>query len=995
MDALAVVLLRRTARVAVLNHGAAPGDGGAWVAAFEADLADRGWLLRDDLRTAAARLPAAVRVRWADWLLATIDELVGADRLMLPLYRSFPDTPRDVEAVYVRRLLTHLFAVPGAPCVLCGRENGGAPLDPCGHPVCPSCFPPDQVTGCPVCGRRLSADNTYLAIVEPSSPVRRPRRRARPPADDADEGVVRDAPPIPVRIAGLEADPLGAAVQIRDQLVARPAGLSETDRADLKVLVDATAPGRLDWLPEVVPARETLALVIAWALQAAALTPGYRDLIAAAGQRWSTATDAARTLWAYSGGDPGLVLPRRDDEPSPSEEMWRPRHEPAVTVPVTRVRALPRPLRRAVLSHLDALGAAVAAEDLRRHPTVWKRLGERLHPYENVGAYPRAAVAFAALRGTRVAHASALGAVLMAACAREPRSLLLTEHPDGVVSVRVRTHASLVEEALAVGDVAEAARLLTERPGELWRRLDHLLRAAGEDPVTQAAIEAATRRTAARVAPGVLASAAAQLVGRDETTTATEAQLAATVRARAAAQARDARPTPAMSALAGGLGDALRAAAQRLRGEGPAYLREALRSGVRTPPVAKVSADDDAVEALGIVGGRPGPGMPRRVFFPRGGVVTTWTEPERRPPVPATAITDVRELVDVELTSRAARLDRFDVAVLDVALAEVPAPMRERAASTQLAGWPRGSVRALPDTEVLRLFLHWEQPDAIRVDLDLSCAFFDQNWQRVGHCDFTQLRFAGDGAIHSGDLTSAPAPLGATEYLDLHLARLVEQGVHYAAPTLLSFNAVPFEALTEAIAGVMLPLKDGEQFDGARVAQRFDLRGNARMLLPMVVDLRTRRLLWTDLTLTGRGYGHSVGRHGDQLARAAADQWEHFLGGHRATLLDLVAWHAVGRADRILVGHADHTYTEVSADLVAIRAAVSAKTGEIRIPPDLTDRTVLAGVVDTRALDRLIPRLGSTAPVAPGSTVVTVTGTPDNPWTALHAGDMLALLGAG
>src|SRR6185295_6245403 len=54
--------------------------------------------------------------------------------------------------------------------------------------------------------------------------------------------------------------------------------------------------------------------------------------------------------------------------------------------------------------------------------------------------------------------------------------------------------------------------------------------------------------------------------------------------------------------------------------------------------------EDGVVE--GVVGGLPGPGMPRRVFFPRGGVATSWTEPERRPPLPAEAITAVRELVD-------------------------------------------------------------------------------------------------------------------------------------------------------------------------------------------------------------------------------------------------------------------------------------------------------------------------------------------------------------
>src|SRR4051812_36410802 len=115
MDALAVVVFRRTGRVPVVAGGSAPADGAAWVTSLEADLAGRGWLLRDDLRAAAARLSPVVRVRWADWLLATVDETTGADRPMLPLYRAFPDTPHDVAAVYVRRLLTYLFAVPGAP----------------------------------------------------------------------------------------------------------------------------------------------------------------------------------------------------------------------------------------------------------------------------------------------------------------------------------------------------------------------------------------------------------------------------------------------------------------------------------------------------------------------------------------------------------------------------------------------------------------------------------------------------------------------------------------------------------------------------------------------------------------------------------------------------------------------------------------------------------------------------------------------------------------
>ncbi|GAB7037272.1 MULTISPECIES: MXAN_6230/SCO0854 family RING domain-containing protein [Catenuloplanes] len=928
MDQLATVVLRRTGRVTVVGAGQAPTDGAEWSAALEADLAGRGWLMRDELRKATTRLAVTVRVQWADWLLAVLDEDTGADRPLMPLYRSFPNTPRDPAAVFVRRLLTHLFAVPGAPCALCGRDEIGSPLDPCGHPVCPACFPPEQVSGCPVCGRRLNSGDPYLTPVAP------------PPTSRPGNPLAEDLPP--VRIAGLETDPYAAAVELRDELIARPGALSDSDRADLKALISVTAPGRLGWLPEVVPSRETHALVIAWALRESP------QVVDEARARWDTVTDAARTLWAYSDGDPGLV------------ELS------------SRVRALPRALRRAVLTHLDSRGAVNGTEDMLRHATVWKRLGERLHPYEKVRRYPSAAVAFAALRGTRAERSGALGqAIVERACDQ----LDVSTHPDGTVSVRLRSHASLVEQALAGGDVTGAVRLLTRRPGDLWRRLDHLLRAAGDSPSSLAAVTSALQETAPRVSPGVLSAAAAQLSHRDATVRASPADVAVLQRSRAGAlaarRAREQTTVPMATSLDGVLRDAAR------RHGWSSAVTESFQSSVA--PAQAVGQP----QAPSLVGGRPGPGMPRRVFFPRGSVVTTWTEPENRTALLPSTIATVRAIVDDELTGRASVLPRFDLAVLDGALADVPAPVRERAGSAQLAGWPRGSVRTLPPAGILRLFLHWEEPEKTRVDLDLSCAFFDANWQRAGYCDYTRLRFAGDAAIHSGDLTSAPAPLGATEYLDLDMDLLAAAGARYAVPMIFSFNAVPFEAMTAAIAGLMLPLRGGEQFDAARVAQRFDLRGDARMMMPFVVDLDRRRLLWTDLTLPASADYYDVGRFGDQLARAAADQQEHFLGGHRTTVLDVLAWHAAARADRILVTHPDGTHTEVLPSPAAIRAAAAQPTGDLPAVVE-TGLTMLAGAVDVASLDGLAP--------GPSSVALTVAGRPGSPWTALGTIDLLGEL---
>ncbi|MFI2652795.1 MXAN_6230/SCO0854 family RING domain-containing protein [Micromonospora fulviviridis] len=938
MDALAMILLRRAGAVALPAPAAAPpADGDAWVVNLEADLAATGWLLDAAIRRRFAVLDPLTRMRWADFVCAVTAELVGADREHVPLFRRVPDTPADADRLYVERLIVHLLQTDAAPCVLCGAEGRVHALDPCGHLVCADCFDADAYTACPICGRRLTAGNSYLPLVA----------EAAPPASST-------APPVRLRRLTLDHSPTSTAVRLRDDLVGRPAALGEADLADLRALVAATAPDRLDWLPAVVPARETLAVVIAEALHRTALTAAHERVLAEAAARWGTATDVARALWVYSGGDPGLVLPRRRRD-NPASEPYRPVDEPAVTVGAPRVRALPRPLRRTVLTFVGSLDPVTAAEDMARHPTIWKRLAERLHPHERVTAYPNAAVAFAALRGTRAPAGGALGTAMVAAGERAPERLILSWHADGTVSVRVRTLAALVEAAAAEGDAADAAALLVHRPGDLWRRLDHLLRLAGDDPDAQRVVLDAARQVAPRVSPTVLADAAAALTGRDATVAVAEA----------AEVAADASMAEAAQAVGAGHVGTVGAALGRALG-----LRT--RRPARPAPVRGAE-----------------PGTPRRTFFPKGDVVRAWSAPERRRPLPADAIAEIRASVDAELVDRAGGLDRFDVAVLDAVLGRVPAPRRERAGSAQLTGWPRGSVRHLPDLDVLRLFLHWTDGEKFRVDLDLSCGFYDRDWMRRGHCDYTRLRFKGRAAVHSGDLTSAPPPLGATEFLDLDRAALLSARVEWAVPVVFSYNDVPFEALDAAFAGFSLPERGGRQFDPARVVQRFNLRGDSRSLAPLVLNVRTGEVMWIDASLSTAGYGHNVGGYGARLGRLAADLWEHFCAGTRPTLLDLAAWHASARSDRIVVAHADGTTTQVpvgrgAETVAAVRAAATRDTGD----GTLSRPQVARAFVATVDQDRLMVLVDGE--VADGSAALLLDGPAGAPWTPVSAADLAA-----
>lgn len=110
-----------------------------------------------------------------------------------------------------------------------------------------------------------------------------------------------------------------------------------------------------------------------------------------------------------------------------------------------------------------------ATEDMLRWKGRWIRLGERLHPGDYKAVFPKICAAFDVLRN----------------------------------DTKFQTFNSAVERSLASGDSAEVVALLQSRPGELTRRLDHLLRTS-RDP---AAVVAAFRSQAAKVSTPVLLQA--------------------------------------------------------------------------------------------------------------------------------------------------------------------------------------------------------------------------------------------------------------------------------------------------------------------------------------------------------------------------------------------------------------------------------------------------------------------------------------------------------
>lgn len=731
---------------------------------LEDELAQLGFVMSIDLSTTLRRLPYQALQEMRSWIHDTIAKTLGAHRPHVPLFRKH--TPGDTETLYRKRILTWLLTRPEQPCPWCGEVKTVGALDPCGHLVCRSCWDGANFAGCPICHRRVALGEPFVQRSPNAS------------------GVVGHGGQLTLVHLGMDAT--GMAKQRFERLLARQTPLSPDDRDELEAVIDTIGPRVVTWLPARIPVKETMALAIArlWLI-----SPNRSAMVKHTAGHLRTATDVLRVASVLMGGNAELVEPMR-------------------------LTSLARGLRRAVLEALDALDVEQAIEDVMRHPGLWKRAGERLHPFELADKLANAALVFAVVRGTNLAKAS-FGAALRERAARLPYIMIEDDRLKAIA------WAGPIEDALRAGNPRSALARLTHRPGELLRRADHLIRTAQtRQPDALNTILKAVELAAQKGAPGTLLTLASHV-------------------------------------------------------------------------------------------SRRGREWQRRVFFPKGEVLRAWGTSDERVAMRGDVIAVIVGALRRQLLARADTRRQFPRAVIDRALVDLLVPINERTASRAKLAWPRGSELALPDGQTLRLFLHWEQPQDKQVDLDLSVAFFDVKWRHVATCDFTNLVVGPRAAVHSGDLTDAPAPLGASEFIDLHLEQLALQGARHAVMVVFSYNSVPFDQLPFGFAGMMVAPSDevGQHFDPRAVKQRFDLRGRSVITVPLTIDLSERRLRWLDVHIKDRGALHQVGGYRAALAHIGRDFGD-LIGAHsRPTMWDVACIHAAARANTIYVRERDGSFT--------------------------------------------------------------------------------------
>lgn len=478
---------------------------------------------------------------------------------------------------------------------------------------------------------------------------------------------------------------------------------------------------------------------------------------------FKTATDVLRLITAMSDGDISLASN-------------------------TRFRNFRRKERRILLELLQGCGAI--EEDMLKYKNRWIRVGERLHPAEYPDAqFGKVITAFQKLRN----------------------------------GIKIDTFAGKVTKAIDTEDYKSALILLKQRPGELARRLDYLLRTTDD----KNSVITAFHDVADEVSTPVLLQVNEHFANRTK------------------------------------------------------------------------KSDS-------------------RVFFPKGNLARCYCIENTLPDIDEKYCNAIEKICENALIGHYKSRDFLGKVYLSETFKRYIVPFSQRSASKALKTIVRGSKLPIDsNTKALRAFIWWtNMEDSAHygtIDIDLSAAIFDENWNYMEHVSYTNLRSNQYNAYHSGDITNGGPTSGdgVSEFLDVDIDSVVKYGARYVVYQVYSYTRQSFSDMPHAMFGWMgrTDVKSGEIYEPKTVTQKMDLASQSTVCIPVIFDCVNREIIWCDMNLSLNGcYSNQGGNNVESNLSGVAATCYSMVNICKPNLYDLIELHIKARGLRV--------YNKEEADVV-------------------------------------------------------------------------------
>lgn len=286
-----------------------------------------------------------------------------------------------------------------------------------------------------------------------------------------------------------------------------------------------------------------------------------------------------------------------------------------------------------------------------------------------------------------------------------------------------------------------------------------------------------------------------------------------------------------------------------------------------------------------------------RSFFPKGNTAKVYSIENNLEEMDETVRKDVVDSLKEAMVSKLSAEPSLGKVYVDSRLSNYIVPQSQRSASKSLRTITRGSRVPFPEgSNILRSFIYWKQPKDERIDVDLSVVVLKDDWEQLFSVYYGNLEEWRHIIQHSGDITAAPN--GATEFVDIDVAKVLNSGGRYVLVSINNYTDIKFADMPECFAGWMgrHDGQSGEIFDAKTVVDKYDLTAESKIAVPMVFDLLKREMLWLDLSLTNNySYVNNVIGNSDSISMIT----QAIANSHKPTLLDLFMIHVTARGELV------------------------------------------------------------------------------------------------
>ena len=247
-------------------------------------------------------------------------------------------------------------------------------------------------------------------------------------------------------------------------------------------------------------------------------------------------------------------------------------------------------------------------------------------------------------------------------------------------------------------------------------------------------------------------------------------------------------------------------------------------------------------------------GNPVRVFFPKGNLAKAISIPNKLTVIDDKICKTIVKICDNAIIEQFKNKDFMGNVYIDDEMRNFLIPFSQRSASSGSKSIVRGSRIGLNNNaETVRAFIWWTNTNNSRVDIDLSAAIYDENWNYIEHISYTNLRSITYKAYHSGDITNGGSVdgKGVAEFIDIDIDAIAHNG-RYVVFQVYSFTGQKFSTLPNCRFGWMERenVNSGEIFEPSTVDMNVDITAEGFTAIPVIFDCQTREFIWCDMNLS-------------------------------------------------------------------------------------------------------------------------------------------------